>query len=376
MKKMTPNAGVLNGNDELNITAEISVTSFHPSPIGGGILIGRDKRGQLRWVVASGSVLAREPAKGETWRIIGPERVHLVYGLQIHARGAWPIEVSGKEIVRFLATNKRFRNIGWRLAKRLWDRLGTNLYDRIMECDYACLADLVGAERAVNIIENFRLVNEEIEIYQWLDRYGINPRAAGVAAEIWGKEAINKIRIDPYSLALWESWIILDQRALDLGVSPTDMRRLVAATEEALACRFKLGHTAATDAQIIAQLRSLLRLHAVPKASEIIAAAISTGRVVRHPDGLLQGQAVWWMEREVEREISERICRHVASPPVEEVENGIAAIESNKGYKLAAKQRNAIYMAVTSPLSVICGGAGTCKTTIVKAILVQAAGKA
>ena len=101
-------------------TAEITATSFHASPVGGGILIGRDHRGELLRAVITPQALPRDPNPGETWRVTGEQREHADYGRQLHAEVALPLLPSGRTFVRFLATNPRFPGIGWKTANRLW----------------------------------------------------------------------------------------------------------------------------------------------------------------------------------------------------------------------------------------------------------------
>lgn len=199
-------------------TAEITATSFYASPAGGGVLIGRDERGALRRAVIGAAAMTRDPAPGETWRVTGAERAHIEYGLQIHARVALPLLPTGRAVVRYLATNTRFPGIGWATATRLWDTLGERLYAAIRQRDLRAVAEVIGAERAVAVVQGFGMLAEETEVFEWLDRYGVSPRTAAAAAAIWGREAIQKIEADPYVLSLLESWRAVDNRALRLGL--------------------------------------------------------------------------------------------------------------------------------------------------------------
>ena len=104
------------------VKAEITLTSFHPSPVGGGVLIGRDPQAELRRVVLSPHMAPRNPEDEETWRITAVEEAHERYGIQIHASVALPLLPSlpsGRTIVRYLATNRRFAGIGWKTTGRL-----------------------------------------------------------------------------------------------------------------------------------------------------------------------------------------------------------------------------------------------------------------
>ena len=352
----------------IDVTAEIAVTSFHGSPAGGGILIGRDESGSLRRAVVPSSTSLREPETGEVWRITGPERLHPEYGLQIQSKVALPLLPAGQTIIRYLATNRRFEGVGWATATRLWENLGEGLYAAIMRQDFTRIAAVVGPDKAVQIVQGFGLMADEIEVFQWLDRYGVDPRTAAAAASLWGRGSIKRITEDPYALSLLEPWRTVDDRGLRLGIAPTDPRRLLAAVEEALARQYRRGHTAADFQQIEWQLRPLLGRHAAASAHIAVDLAIETGRVLRHGE-VLQSRAAWFMEREVERMLREHLARQTAPPSTTETDAAIAETEARDGFRLTSKQRQAVHMAISSPLSVLCGGAGTGKTTVVKAIL-------
>ena len=352
-----------------HVTAEITLTSFHPSSVGGGVLIGRDAKAVLRRAILSPHVAPRNPEDGETWRVTGVEEAHQIYGPQIQALVALPLLPSGRTIVRYLATNRRFAGIGWKTAGRLWDALGERLYDALAGKDLPLLADVIGPDRAVEVVQGFGLLAEEVEVFRWLDRYGVSPRTGAAAAALWGRGAIERIQADPYTLALLEPWKVVDGRALRLGLSLDDDRRLLAAVDEALARRYKAGHTAASVGEVQAHLWNLLQFTAHRVGGQAIEKAVNTGRVIRHPSGLLQSRAASFMEREIERLLAERLRRqpHSAAPGV--VDAALTAEEKAAGHPLSPRQREAVYMAVRSPLSIICGGAGTGKTTSVRAVL-------
>lgn len=67
--------------------------------------------------------------------------------------------------------------------------------------------------------------------------------------------------------------------------------------------------------------------------------------------------------------LGERLARRTHAPDQEDIEAALVAVERLSGHQLSSRQREAVYMAVSSPVSVLCGGAGTGKTTTVKAVL-------
>jgi exodeoxyribonuclease V alpha subunit len=234
------------------------------------------------------------------------------------------------------------------------------------------VAAIIGPQRAVAVIDGFGFLSDEIEVFRWLDRYGVTPRTAAAAAALWGKQAITKIEADPYSLALLESWRVVDSRALRLGLSPADDRRLLAAVDEALARRYRRGHTAATADEIALEMRPLLGPDFAAQLSAIIERSVRAGRIIRLGNGLHQGRAAWFMEREVERRLAERLARRPEAPSATAIEAAIAQVESTSKIVLTAEQRQAVLMALSRPVSALSGSAGAGKTSTVKAILAAA----
>ncbi|WP_337763973.1 AAA family ATPase [Sinorhizobium meliloti] len=347
---------------------ELSITSVHASRFGDHVIIGRDETEQLRRALVPSRRSPRDPAVGETWRVTGSIKTHPEYGPQLHAEVSLPLVTKGRAIIRHLATDKRFPGIGWATAEKLWGQFGDAIYDRIRDRDLRSLANVVGPERAVAIVDGFGMLCDEVEIFRWLDRYGVSPRVAGAAARVWGVGAIDRIKSDPYAMTLLEPWKEVDTRALRLGVAPDDRRRLSAAVEEALAIRFRAGHMASPAASIKPLVRRLLSPWSGDPA-RAINVALARGRVIAADAETLQSRACRFMEDEVARLISERVRRELPHSDGKPILDAIAKVETEFGYELTPAQREAVFMATSCGVCVISGGAGTGKTTVVRAIL-------
>ncbi|OLP43819.1 AAA family ATPase [Rhizobium oryziradicis] len=347
---------------------ELSITSVHASRFGDHVIIGRDETEQLRRALVLSKRSPRDPAVGETWRVTGSIQLHPEYGPQLHAEVALPLVTKGRAIIRHLATDKRFVSIGWATAERVWERFGETIYDIIRDRDLKVLAEVVGADRAIAIVDGFGMLAEEVEIFRWLDRYGVSPRVAGAAARVWSLGAIDRIKADPFTMTLLEPWKDVDARALRLGVALDDPRRLMAAVEEALAIRFRAGNMASPSPVLKPLVKRLLAPWSGDPATAIDL-ALAKGRVVSPSPDLLQSRACQFMEEEVARQINERIGREIPGFDGKLVVDAIAKVEEEIGYALTDAQREAVFMATSCGVCVISGGAGTGKTTVVRAIL-------
>ncbi|HEX6705322.1 MAG TPA: AAA family ATPase [Albitalea sp.] len=349
---------------------KLVVTSFHPGPAGGGILIGTDGSGVSRRAAIKAQVLARPPVCGEAWRVTGTERFSHWHGAPyLDADVALPMPLEGEAIVRYLADNPRFERVGIRTALRLRNGLGLEgLHAALRARDFEALAKVVEPSVAVAIVNAADLLHDEIETLTELERAGVDARTAGLAFALWGARAPAYLEAQPYCLRLILPWRQVDERALRMGVLPTDARRLFALVEEALAARFKSGHTAATRQSLAGAFRRLAGRTANVDAAGAIDLAIQSGRVILHGDGLIQSRGAWWMEREIERILAQRLS--VPARPFGDLsaDAAITEEESKSGHRLTARQADAVRMAMTHRVCALAGGAGTGKTTALHAI--------
>ncbi len=342
------------------------VTSFHAGPYGGGVAVVWDEADRTLRAVVPRGVLPRSPEAGERWRFTGETRVDPEHGEGLHCRVALPLLPKGRGIVRLLAESKRFPGVGWRTAERLWDALGEKLYDALRGREHERLATVAGSERAGVLIAGFGMLSDEVEVLRRLDGHGVDGRTAATAASIWGAGAATRIEADPYALALLEPWETVDGRALRMGVHPCDGRRLSAAVDEACAMRWRGHHTATGRAALVRAVGGALRGFPARLAAQAVERAIATGRLLPAPAGdFWQSRAAHLMEREVEGQLRDRLSREAFQLHPTAVADAIRRTEGVNGYPLSLRQREAVHMALSSPLGVVCGAAGTGKTTVV-----------
>ena len=352
-------------------SCKLTVTSYHPGPVGGGLLIGTDECGVSRRAAAADHLMPRPAIKGEVWRISGrqkfSERHNSAY---IEAEVALPMPIEGEAIIRYLADSPSFPGVGIATAQRLRNGLGLDgLYAAIREKDYERLSSVVDPTIAVTIVNAADLLHEEIATLSDLDKAGIDARTAGLAFSIWGRDAASKLEAQPYSLRLVLPWRQVDQRALRLGVHATDERRLLALVEEAFAARFRAGHTACTKEELSASFRRYAGNAASAAAPQAIESAIERSTIIVHSNGLLQSRAAWWMEREVERLLLDRLSPSPSTKCSLAAEIAVAEVTATNRFPLNEQQVNAVHMVMSSRVSALAGGAGTGKTTTLQAII-------
>lgn len=347
---------------------EITITSVHTFRGSRHVLIGRDEDQILRRALANSEILPREPVVGETWRVGGKISIHPVYGEQIEAVMALPLVPRGHALIRLLATDRRFTGIGWATATRVWETLGAEIYEVLLRGDVQALADIVGFQKAIVIVEEFGMFRDEVEVLRDLDQYGVSARTAGAAARLWGTVALRKLQEDPFELTLLEPWTSVDAFALRIGVSLDDRRRRVAAMVEALSERYRAGDMLAGKSDIIRRARQLLQPGSVP-VGDACATAIERGEIVEIGKDSIQLAGCHFMEREVERLILDRLELGNRISDENIIQQVLTETERRTRLSLTPKQCKAVLMAASSRVSIISGGAGTGKTAVLRAVL-------
>ncbi|WP_199038192.1 AAA family ATPase [Sphingomonas mollis] len=363
---------IANGTAPHGVTMELTVTSFHPSPANGGIMIGSTGDGASRRVRIGANVATREPKAGEDWRVTGAWVDDPDHGRQVRADIALPLVPRGEAIVRWIATNQAVAGVGRITAGKLWKVHGTDLYRILQDGDAGALAADLGPVVSVALTNEFRMLADEVHVLEQFDRYGFDAATAMMAAQLWGRSAVQRLEDDPYALSALQPWRKVDDRARRLGIATDDPRRLRAAVEEVVARRYRGhergagGHTASERRDILAGLRSLLGRAGERHAAAAFDLAVADGQLVERA-GMWQGRGPAMMEAEIERKISSRL-REVNAPR-EKAESAIAVMEAELGFRMDRAQIAAVKQVAASRFCIVDGAAGTGKSTVTRAIM-------
>lgn len=353
----------------------LTVRKVWPGASGGAVFTGQDEAGTLHRVVADAAILHRPPLVGERWDVAGPVRIHRTYGPQVHADRAVPTLPRGEHLRRFLARNRAFQGVGEARARRLWDAFGEGLHDLLDAGDALRLGTVLGPDLAASLVDAWKASEGEAKAIRWLEAHQFPVALAIRVLRLWGAEAADKLAENPYRLLAVAGWTRVDAAALDAGVDPDCPERRIAAVEAT--CYRALGdkHTALLEADLLAGVRELLRCPS-ETAREALAQAETDRAVVRIADERWQPYGPWVMESFVRERIQERVDAEFAPsgsllwsrPEDGQVSRLVAEFEAQEGLPLVDEQRHAVWLASTQRFALVMGGAGTGKTTLLKAV--------
>ena len=367
------------------LSAVLRVTSVRSRGTSGGAIFAGKTEAGASYVVVAGHEQLRDSGlveRAQVWNVSGEAHTvsYSVDGVtrseeQIRATSLELQRPSGNNLVAWIAQSPDCRGVGEVRARRLWERFGTELADILEAGDVGQLAVIVGEEPALALIAAFAK-HGVAQTLLWLDQIGLPRALAASVANYWGRNAKDKVHANPYALVSFcAEWRTLDDLAQKrFGIPADDDRRLVAAVEETLYRAMDRGDTALLSKDAHDRLRRLLgRSDLVERA---IVAALAAGRV-SNSNGLLQSQGMARIEETVAATFMDMLDGRssgqgemftVETPQSGDVQRSVALYESMHAIELTVEQRQAVLTCATSRLSLILGGAGTGKTTVLKAL--------
>jgi exodeoxyribonuclease V alpha subunit len=177
----------------------------------------------------------------------------------------------------------------------------------------------------------------------------------------------------PYLLLAVAGWSRVDAEARKIGIADDDQKRLVGAVEAALYSRLNVGHTLTQHGSAVKLVNGLLGSN---KGPEAIAAALEEGAITGTRETGYQPIGAYSLEQGIatrlramiEGELPEQA--ELFNVPLEGLTDElIAQYECLQGIKLTAEQKAAIRMAAREQFSLVLGGAGVGKTTVLGGII-------
>ena len=321
--------------------------------------------------------------EGEDVRAEGQWVTDRVHGRQFKADTLTCIAPrSLKGVERYLASGL-IKGVGKVLAKRIVDTFGEDTMN-VLSHQSGRLSEVpkLGAAKIRQIRESWHHNETMRENLIFGQTYGISVTKMTKIVRKYGPDAIAIIKADPYKLCrdIWGiGFATADKIALNVGIdrnSPLRARASIAYTLE----------TEADDGGHCWTLENDLLVHAneltgIP--TEILSDALreeaEAGRVIVERDAHDTAQSATEPHRIYlrslffsELSVAKRVKAILDAPhsfKVFDADRAIAWWQSRAGFELAVKQREALEQSLKSKFSIITGGPGVGKTTIIRALV-------
>ncbi len=312
--------------------------------------------------------------EGETIRVQGEWQVHSTFGRQFKVNYFEKnLPTTSAAILKYLASGA-IKGVGPVTAERIVSRFGEDTLD-IIENNPRWLCDIKGIspKRADEIHSSYVEQFGMRTVMMFCNEF-FGPALSVKVFKKYGSAAIDIIKTTPYRLCDDIPGIGFekaDRVAMSLGFSPESPERAEAGIVHTLnVASINGGHCYLPENELLEQASKILGVE--PNIVRIAAERlVSVERLKKFPCGEIMAYALselYSAEVYIAAKLH-ALSEHKFPFVLEGLEDQIAALEEKYGISYAPEQKEAICHALTGGVTVITGGPGTGKTTIIKAIL-------
>lgn len=294
-----------------------------------------------------------------------------VRGRQFKAKSVECIPPKSVEGVRRYLASGLIRGIGPVLANRIVDRFGAETID-VLDHHSGRLREIpkVGPKKIASIVQGWREGKVTREVMIFTQTYGISAGKAAKIYRTYGPDSVAIIKRDPYRLCrdIWGiGFATADRIALAVGLpkdSPLRARAAIVFTLRTEAD--EAGHCWTSEPDLLLHAQELVGI-SVETLAEALKHELDAGRVVKEGDRLYL-RDLWVAERRVAAKLKDLLASPPAFAPIDP-DRAVAWWERKTGFTLAPAQLRAVRASVGSKVSIVTGGPGVGKTTIIRALV-------
>lgn len=311
---------------------------------------------------------------GDTLKVNGKFVEHKDYGRQFKVETFEKLMPETLGALERYLSNGSIKGIGEATAKKIIKKFGEDTIN-IFKFEPERLAEIKGITKA-KALEMAECFIENWEVWQivgFLEKFGIGAENAKKIYDILGINAIEQIEANPYILidmARGVDFKQIDQMALKLGINYDNQKRVESGIKYGLIRATYNGNSCVVKANLIEFVVTLLDVTTECVEDNIINLKVNEEVIIENREG------IDWIYLEnfykVEQEIANRIImldKSKNTNKIDNIENELKKVEKKSNIELSEKQKEAIKTINKSNVTIITGGPGTGKTTIIKTII-------
>lgn len=283
------------------------------------------------------------------------------------------IPTSLKGIEKYLGSGL-IPNIGPKTAKRIVEKFGLDTLD-ILQYNPERLKEIkgIGEKKIEKIIDAYVDQRELRHIMIFLQEYNISVTYAIKIYKKYGNDTIKTIQENPYKLSediYGIGFKKADAIAMNMGIKLDNPFRIEAGIRYIIMDFANSGHCYVPKLELIYKAREVLNGN-VDLIEDSIRSLAMKGMVAIWKDGDLENiylRDIYKAENRVANKLMELVAMEIEEVNID-IEEEIENIQVNNKMEFAERQKEAIEESVKNGLTVITGGPGTGKTTIINGII-------
>ena len=314
-------------------------------------------------------------AEGDEVKLIGKIVEHKEYGEQFKVDSFEKLMPQTLEALERYLGNGTIKGVGPATARKIVETFGDETLD-ILKYDPSKLQKVRGisSERALEIAESFMESWGVWQIVEFLKKFNIGIENAKRIYDKLGAMAIETIEENPYvliDLVRGVNFKQIDEMALKLGTDEGSLKRITSGIKYALIQISYNGHSCVILQNLEEFVVNLLNISIDEVENGIIHLKAKGEIIIENRDDDTE-----WVYLESFYNTEVAICNRLNklsetenSKKVKNVEDEMKRVENENEIELSKKQKEAVQAVNDNNITIITGGPGTGKTTIIKSII-------
>ena len=312
--------------------------------------------------------------KGDSLKIVGKFVEHKDYGEQFKIETFEKLMPKTLGALETYLANGDIKGVGPATASKIVNKFEEDtIYVLKFEPEKLVQIKGITKDKAIEISESF-IENWEVwQIVGFLERFGIGAESAKKVYDLLGINAIAEIEANPYILidiSRGVDFKQIDEMAIQLGVEKENQKRVKSGIKYALIKITYNGHCCTLKENLIEYVKTLLNVNEPVIEDGIINLKVNNEIIIENRDG--EEWIYLYSFYNAENQIAERITKLDKARNVKKVSNiekELRLVEERTDILLSEKQKEAIKAINDNNVTIITGGPGTGKTTIIKSII-------
>ncbi len=311
---------------------------------------------------------------GINLRLTGKLKEHPRYGEQFAFTEFEEIMPEGSEAIFLFLKSGVISGVGEQTARRIVERFGDETLE-VIEKEPKRLTEVsgIGKKTCEKIAASYSSHIQFANVAMWLQKYGITSNQALKLYKEYGNATVSLIEENPYRLVeevRGFNFHSADKIAMKLGIGQDSPFRIKSGIRYVLTTFVSDGNTFMPLDTLIERTIELLDVSTEQINDNIMELGFEC---VIKIDMLNDVQTIYpYSYYNAERKVASNIMRlleGVPAPLTADPSNIIADFEVKSGVKLSALQKEAVLNSINETVSIITGGPGTGKTTIINSMI-------
>ena len=303
------------------------------------------------------------------------------YGVQFHVQQYQIITPKTKEGIAGYLSSDLIKGVGEVTARAIVERFGENTF-QVIEQEPEKLLEIRGISQGKldAILSSYHESEDIRELMAFLAPFKVTPKKAKKIQEHFGAEAVRVVKHDPYRLCEVSGFgfLTVDEIVQNGKMAAPDApMRMKAAIRYVLKEAGGNGHLFLQNQEIVGKATEILNKN----ANRVViseTAIMSAGNQMVLQDGSLEAErlsdgksAIYLKEcRYAEQMAAYHLIRLMKAEIWSgSIEQELEEVQAEIGLVLSEKQKEAVRKVFSSPVSIITGGPGKGKTTILNVVL-------